>query len=116
MSEVIDLADRRPPVTYRVVITAHWDGTVEYLIEDVSDDPRSRQSVVDAMRRFCGFQDAADDLNRALLDRIDALMGAAAGTDDAAELSRLADVVQRYEAARYPTPTPVPPARDETEM
>jgi hypothetical protein len=48
---VINLADRRPPVSYTVRITHHWDDTLEVFVEDVADDERSRQSVADALAR-----------------------------------------------------------------
>lgn len=51
MAEVIDLSTKRAPVTYTVVITHHWDDTLEVLVMDVQDDPRSRASVKDALQR-----------------------------------------------------------------
>ena len=48
---VINLADRRPPVDYTIRIRHHWDDTIEIFIEDVSDDVRSKQSVVDTLQR-----------------------------------------------------------------
>jgi len=48
---VINLADRRQPVSYTVRITQHWDGSLEVFVEDVADDERSRQSVADALTR-----------------------------------------------------------------
>lgn len=51
MSEVVDLGAKRKPVTYTVVITHHWDGKLEVWVEDVQDDPRSRASVADALKR-----------------------------------------------------------------
>lgn len=48
---VINLADRRQPVSYTVRITQHWDGSLEVFVEDVTDDERSRQSVADALAR-----------------------------------------------------------------
>lgn len=48
---VINLADRRQPVSYTVRITQHWDGSLEVFVEDVADDERSRQSVADALAR-----------------------------------------------------------------
>lgn len=55
MSEVIDLSDRRPPVTYTVTITHHWDDRLEVFVADVSDDERSRDSVGDALLRAAGM-------------------------------------------------------------
>jgi hypothetical protein len=48
---VINLSDRRRPVSYTVRITHHWDDTLEVFVEDVTDDERSRQSVADALAR-----------------------------------------------------------------
>jgi hypothetical protein len=48
---VIDLGKRRPPVTYTVTITHHWDDTLEIFVQDVADDERSRAAVADALRR-----------------------------------------------------------------
>jgi len=50
---VVDLATRRPPVHYTLRITHHWDGRIEALVEDVQDDPRSREAVADAFARLC---------------------------------------------------------------
>lgn len=51
MADVVDLSAKRKPVTYTVVITHHWDDTLEVLVMDVQDDPRSRASVLDALKR-----------------------------------------------------------------
>jgi hypothetical protein len=48
---VINLSDRRRPVSYTVRITHHWDDTLEVFVEDVANDERSRQSVADALAR-----------------------------------------------------------------
>lgn len=106
MSTVVDLSGRCPPVTYSVTIAHHFDGTLEVFVSGVSGDERSRASVGVALARAAGAFDAwplaeADEMNRALLLRIDALMGAAPNTPEAAELSRLATVVQAYEAKRF---------------
>jgi hypothetical protein len=47
---IVNLADKRQPVTYTVAITHHWDGTIEAWVEDVSDSPRSEQAVWDALK------------------------------------------------------------------
>lgn len=58
---VINLADRRPPVSYTVRITHHWDDALEVFVEDVADDERSRQSVADALARAaCMFANRTD--------------------------------------------------------
>jgi len=51
MSDVISLADRRPPVCYTVRIVHRWDDSLEVLVEDIASDERSRASAADAMRR-----------------------------------------------------------------
>lgn len=51
MAEIVELADRRPPVTYTVTITQHWDGRMEIFVQDVADDERSRAAVGEAMQR-----------------------------------------------------------------
>lgn len=109
MSDVIDLAERRAPVTYTVTITHHWDGRLEVFVADVASDERSRASVGSALARAAASFGAwpleeADKLNRAALRRIDALMGAEANTPEGRELSELADVVHAYETKRYPGP------------
>lgn len=48
---VIDLSEHRPPVCYTIRLTQHWDGRLEIWVEDVQDDPRSRQAVADALVR-----------------------------------------------------------------
>lgn len=63
MTEVIDLQARRKPVTYTVTITHHWDDTLDVFVADVSDDPRSRAAVGDALRRAANLfgQEAVND-------------------------------------------------------
>ena len=50
MDNIVNLVDRRQPVTYTVVITHHWDGTIEAWVDDVSDSPRSQQAVWGALK------------------------------------------------------------------
>lgn len=47
---IIDLGARRPKVHYTVRLTQDYDGGLAVLVEDVQDDPRSRQAVADALR------------------------------------------------------------------
>lgn len=101
MSDVVDLNSKRPPVCYTVRIIHHWSGFIEFRIEDVADDPRSRASVFEMMQRVSGIQGAADAMHAYLLGQINSLMD----TTDPAELellSRLADLVQGYEEKRFP--------------
>lgn len=56
-ANVVSLADHRPPVTYTVTITHHWDDTLEVFVADVADDPRSRASVKDALQRAVAMFD-----------------------------------------------------------
>lgn len=102
MSEIVNLSERRPPTVYTVTIAHHWDGTLEYQVEDVSDDERSRKSVLDALQKIGGLQAAADKLHKELLEQINALMEAGPASAEALKLSRLADMVQEYETARFP--------------
>lgn len=48
---VIDLADHRAPVRYRVDLVHHWNDALEVFVHDVADDERSRASVADALER-----------------------------------------------------------------
>jgi hypothetical protein len=109
IAEPINLADRRAPVAYTIRVLHHWNDALEVFIEDVSDDERSKSSVADALGRAaiqCGSLPTADAMHKVLLARVDALMSAEAGTPEADELSRLADVVAAYEAVRWPPSTP----------
>lgn len=113
MSQIIDLADRRPPVTYTVTITHHWDGTIETMVQDVADDERSRAAVGDALKRAAEqylnkrLGAAGDAMLAVMLANIDHAMGATHEqpavfkvTPD--ELGTWADAVQEYETARFP--------------
>ena len=102
MSDVVNLADRREPVWYTVRIGHHWDDTLEVVIEDVSDDQRSRKSVIDAMQRVCGLQAPADAMHAELLQQVNGLMDASAEAD-IQRLSSLAAIVAAYEDARFTT-------------
>lgn len=55
---VISLADKRPPTHYTISLSHHWDDTLEIFVEGISDDPRSKKSAADSLRR------AADTLER----------------------------------------------------
>jgi hypothetical protein len=48
--EVFKLSDKRPAVFYTVRLRQGWDGSLSVYVEDVQDDPRSRQAVADALR------------------------------------------------------------------
>jgi len=48
---VIDLATKRQPVTYTLVITHHWDGHFEFTVLDVADDERSQEAVGYALKK-----------------------------------------------------------------
>ena len=52
MSEVINLAEHREPVTYTVTITHHWDDTLEVWVHDLQEDERSREAVWEALERI----------------------------------------------------------------
>ena len=42
---VINLATKRQPTTYTLVITHHWDGNFEFTVLDVEDNEKCRESV-----------------------------------------------------------------------
>lgn len=69
MSTLIDLADHRPPVCYTVRIVHFWDDRMEFHVEDVADDPRSRRSVADALRRAAGQLEQSVNSNPDILER-----------------------------------------------
>lgn len=113
MSEVVDLAHKRPPVTYMVTITQHWDGRVEAFVHNVADDDRSRASVTDALRRVVearlGKQvgHAADGMLAQMLALIDSAMGTTVEKPAQInvvpdELAAWASAVEEYERARFP--------------
>ena len=56
---VIDLAKKRQPVTYTLVITHHWDGHFEFTVLDVADDPRSKEAVGYALKQAAKAWDRA---------------------------------------------------------
>lgn len=49
MTEIIKLADHRPPVVYTISVEHHWDGRVVAYAVDVSDDTRSKEIVWDTL-------------------------------------------------------------------
>ena len=95
---IIPLAKRQKPVSYTIDVTHHFDGTVEVFVRDVSDDPRSRDAVMSTIISWATKHMKAEHIHRAMLDRIDALMEANAGTPEAQELSDLAATCEAYEA------------------
>lgn len=56
-NNLIKLAEKRPPVCYTVRLTEHWDGRLEIFVEDIQDDPRSRQAVGHSLRRAADMLD-----------------------------------------------------------
>ena len=72
MTKLVDLNLRRAPVVYNVTIAHHYDGKLEFLIEDVGDDERSREAVFHAFRRISGAEDRIEKLEAALRE-IDAV-------------------------------------------
>lgn len=58
MSDVIELSGKRPPVVYTVRISQHWNGTLEFFVEDVADDQRSRESIAWALRKMADCLDS----------------------------------------------------------
>jgi hypothetical protein len=68
MTELVDLNSRRAPVVYTVTIAHHYDGNLEFLIEDVGDDERSREAVFHAFRRISGAEDRIEKLEAVTKD------------------------------------------------
>ncbi len=70
MADVIDISAKRAPVVYSVTIAHHYDGTLEFNIQDVADDERSREAVLHAFRRISGADSEIEkltaDLKRAV--------------------------------------------------
>jgi hypothetical protein len=62
MTGIIDLNGRRAPVVYTVTIAHHYDGTLEFNIENVADDERSREAVLNAFRRISGADEEIEKL------------------------------------------------------
>ena len=62
MTEVVDLNSKRPPVVYTVTIVHHYDDTLEFRVEDVADDERSREAVMSAFRRISGADEEIEKL------------------------------------------------------
>lgn len=57
---VIDINAHKPPVIYAVRIAQYWDGRMEFFVEDVADDQRSRASIAWALRQMAGILDRND--------------------------------------------------------
>lgn len=100
--EVVALADRRPPVTYTVTVTHHWDDRLEIFVADVSDDERSQASVNDAIARIAVGRMNIRHIHAAILARIDQLIDAKGEGRDAKELSVLADACVILEREMFP--------------
>lgn len=94
---IVPLAKRQKPVSYTIDVTHHFDGSVEVFVRDVSDDPRSRDAVMQTIISWAAKHMKAEHIHRAMLDRIDVLMDAKAGTPEATELSDLAAACEAYE-------------------
>jgi hypothetical protein len=80
MNQIVDLADRRPPVHYTIRLTHHWDGRIEVFVEDVADDGRSRAAVGAALSKAAEAWGAEpqDAVRLALAAYIDELLSALA--------------------------------------
>lgn len=66
MSDIIDLSRKRVPTIYTVTIVHHWDGNLEFKIDDVAEDERSREAVMHAFRRICGADAEIERLTKDL--------------------------------------------------
>jgi hypothetical protein len=62
-ADVINLSDRRPPVTFDITITQGWDGSMELLMHGLADDDVTRFRVADTLSIF------ADAMKRRVLSR-----------------------------------------------
>jgi hypothetical protein len=93
----IDLNSRRKPVVYTIEITHYWDDKLEIFVHGVSDDQRSQSSVNDAIARLAETRMDIGHIHRAILNRIDALMGALPNTPEMVELGKLADACMEIE-------------------
>lgn len=82
MTEIIDLNSKRSPVIYTVTIVHHYDDTIEFRVEDVADDPRSRGAVMSAFRRISGADEEIEKL------RTDIRNAVFADSEYAAEMDR----------------------------
>jgi len=61
MSDVINLADHRQPITYEITITHYWDDRIEMWVKGVEDDPRSREVVRETLQRIVdGWEDGEE--------------------------------------------------------
>ncbi len=97
IDNVVPLAKKQKPVSYTIDVTHHFDGTVEVFVRDVSDDDRSREAVMETIISWATKHMKAHHIHRAMLDRIDALMGAETG-EELQELSELATACEAYES------------------
>lgn len=59
---VVSIGAYRKPVEYTVRLRQGYEGELTIWVDDVADDPRSRQAVADALRR------AADLIEEGLRD------------------------------------------------
>ena len=97
MNKVVNLGDKRNPTRYTVQIAHHWDGTVEAFVEDVSDSEQSQNAVWFALCQIAMKRMSIDQINGALLHKIDGLMGSENG-EDVKLLSALASACELIEA------------------
>ena len=105
MASLFDLSSRRPPTTYMLEITHHWDGRIEAFVHDISDSDKSQSSVWFALCELATKHMTDEQINAAILHRIDGLMGSCHGTDDNRKLSLLADASVAIESFLYPMDT-----------
>jgi hypothetical protein len=59
MTNITDINKDKSPVIYAVRIAHYWDGRIEYLVEDVAYDSRSRNSIAEALRKMADAMDAS---------------------------------------------------------
>lgn len=100
---VVNLSDRRHPVTYTITVTHYWTGQLGVFVAGVADDPASQLSVNDAIARIATSRMTMRHIHMAMLARIDQLMTAEKGSCDARELSVLADACVILEKEMFPS-------------
>lgn len=94
--KIIELSKHQKPVTYRLTITHHFDGTIETFVHDIADDERSRAAVGYALRRIAeGFLNEQADAAALRQARLDALEEAAKACDKLASDPRMYSAERR---------------------
>jgi hypothetical protein len=56
---VIDMASRRQPVVYTIVVEHGWDGQVAVEVHDLANEPRSRKCASEALLAAAAMLDSS---------------------------------------------------------